>query len=312
MTITAPAVEEQGRPENGSSLLADPWSDDWALPTTAELKAVGWPGARPGLVVDVREVESAPKLTVLQEADDQTGDASPERTLPQPEAQDSPADWADDDVITEPDRPVKRQRIRRHRRGLQGLRIGVAMVATAYWYFAVATLAIAMILPIVNGWRTTTVMSNSMAPTLSEGDVVAFAEFDGSLLDIGTIVQFEDAVREDSTITHRIIGFNADGTYETKGDANQGADSVKVAPSSITGVAQMVSPYAGLPHFWLATGQYLPLVAWIIATIAAAAAVMTPRFGGGRQNARSAPKVKKWLARLRPIRRSTASGQSEA
>jgi signal peptidase I len=308
MTFTSPKVEEQEWADNGSSLFADPWSDDWTLPTANELKAVGWPGARPALVVDVSEIESAPKLTVVPDTDDPAENASPERMLALVEPQDSPAD---DDVITEPDRPGKRQRIRRHRRGLQGLRIGVAMVATAYWYFALATLAIALIVPFANGWHSTTVMSNSMAPALSEGDVVAFAEFDGSLLDIGTIVQFEDAVREDSTITHRIIGVNPDGTYETKGDANQGADSVRVATSSITGVAHLVAPYAGLPHFWLATGQYLPLLAWILATMAAAA-VMAPRFEGGRQNARSAPKAKQWFARLRPIRRSTSSGQSEA
>ncbi len=309
MTITAPAVEEQGRPDNGSSLLADPWSDEWALPTADDLKAIGWPGARPGLVVDVREVESPPKLTVVPDIEPSTGD-DPE-SLPQSEAQDSPANWTDDDVITEPDRPGKQQRVRKHRRGLHGLRIGAALSASTYWYFVAATLAIALIVPFANGWHSTTVMSNSMAPALSERDVVAFAQYDGSLLDIGTIVQFEDAVREDSTITHRIIGLNPDGTYETKGDANQGADSVKVATSSITGVVYMVSPYAGLPHFWLATGRYLPLVAWILATIAAAA-VMTPKFEGVGQNARSVPKVKKWLARLRPIRRSTASRQSEA
>jgi signal peptidase I len=309
MTFTSPKVEEQEWADNGSSLLSDPWSDDWILPTSDELKAVGWPGARSALVVDAREVESPPKLTVVPDTEPSAGD-DPE-SLPQPEPQDSQADWADDDVITKPDRPGKRQRIRRHRRGLHGLRIGVAMVARAYWYFVAVTLAIALIVPFANGWHPTTVMTNSMAPTLSEGDVVAFAEFDGSLLDIGTIVQFEDAVREDSTITHRIIGLNPDGTYETKGDANQGADSVKVATSSITGVSHMVLPYVGLPHFWLATGQYLPLVAWILATMAAAA-VMTPRFEGVRQNARSAPKVKKWLARLRPNRRSTASEQSEA
>jgi len=308
MAFTSPKVEEQEQPDIVSSLHADPWSDDWALPTAEELKAIGWPGARPGLVVDVREVESPPNLTLVPDTHDPTDDASPERTLALVEAE---AELADDDVITEPNRPGKRQQIRRHRRGLHGLRIGVAMVATAYWYFVAATLAIALIVPFVNGWHSTTVMSNSMAPALSEGDVVAFAQYDGSLLDIGTIVQFEDAVREDSTITHRIIGLNPDGTYETKGDANQGADSVMVATSSITGVVYMVSPYAGLPHFWLATGKYLPLVAWILATIAAAAA-MTPKFEGVGQNARSASKVKKWFARLRPIRRSTSPGQSEA
>ncbi len=308
MTINLPEVEEQGRPDNGSSLLADPWSDDWALPTADQLKATGWPGARPGLVVDVREVESPAKLTVVPDHDPTAGDA-PESS--HPEAQDSLADWAEDDVITEPDRPgTKRQRSRRHRRGLHGLRIGVAMIATAYWYFAIATLAIALIIPLPMGWHSTTVMSNSMAPALSQGDVVAFAEYDGSLLDIGTVVQFEDAVREDSTITHRIIGINPDGTYQTKGDANRGPDSGKLAASSITGVRRMVSPYAGLPHFWLATGQYLWLIGWILATMAAAA-VMTPHFEGVSPKARLAPKAKKWFARLRPTRRSTAPG-SEA
>ena len=72
----------------------------------------------------------------------------------------------------------------------------------------------------------------------------------------------------------------------------------------------MVSPYAGLPHFWLATGQYLSFVGWILATVAAAAIVI-PNYEGVSRNARSAPKLNKWLARLRP-RRSTASGKSGA
>jgi len=307
MTITAPTVEEQGWPDTGPSLLADPWSDNWALPTAKELKAVGWPGARPGMVVDVREVESAPELTVVEETEPSMTDTSP-----QPEPADLLAELADadDDANAAESTAPEPQQIRRHRRGLHGLKMTVAMVATAYWYFAVATLAIALIVPVVTGWNSTTVMSNSMAPTLSEGDVVAFAEHDGSLLDIGAIIQFVDPVREDSTITHRIVGFNPDGTYETKGDANQGPDSVKVPTSSITGVARMVSPYAGLPHFWLATGQYLWLAAWILATVAAAM-VMTPSYVDTGQGTTSAPEARKRFARLRSLRRSTTSAQSE-
>ena len=60
MTITAPTVEEQGWSDNGPSLPADPWSDNWTFPTAEELKAIGWPGARPLLVIDVREVDSEP------------------------------------------------------------------------------------------------------------------------------------------------------------------------------------------------------------------------------------------------------------
>jgi len=263
------------------------------------------------MVVDAREVESAPKLTVIEKIEPSTAEAPTAGSLPQSDTEGILAEAAEAANRTDPDQAgdPEPQQIRRHRRGMHGLRMTVAMVATAYWYFAVATLAIALIVPVVTGWNSTTVMSNSMAPTLSEGDVVAFAEHDGSLLDIGTIIQFNDPVREDSTITHRIVGFNPDGTYETKGDANQGPDSVKVSTSSITGVARMVSPYAGLPHFWLATGQYLWLTAWILAT-AAAAMVITPSYVGAGQSAPSAPGAKKRFARLRSLRRSTASAPS--
>lgn len=275
MTITAPDLHsEQGGPDNGSSLSADPWTEDWALPSAQELKAVGWPGARPSLVVDFRDesaAEASPQVLRLLPDADVPGKESAET----PEPEDAEAELADVVDLAEADQSYlpKRRRVRRHRRSRRGLRLTVAMVATAYWYFALATLVIALVVPLVAGWNSTTVMSNSMAPTLSQGDVVAYSEPDGSLLDVGTIIQFDDPIREGSTITHRIVGVNSDGTYQTKGDANRGPDSTRVPIESVTGVGRMVSPYAGLPHFWLATGQYVWLVAWILLTAAAAVAM---------------------------------------
>ena len=60
MTITAPRIIEQESSDNVATLPADPWSDNWTFPTAEELKAIGWPGARPLLVVDVRDVDSEP------------------------------------------------------------------------------------------------------------------------------------------------------------------------------------------------------------------------------------------------------------
>lgn len=39
--------DDQGGLDSGPSLAADPWATDWSLPSDVELKAVGWPGARP-------------------------------------------------------------------------------------------------------------------------------------------------------------------------------------------------------------------------------------------------------------------------
>jgi signal peptidase I len=312
MTITAPAVEEQGWSDDGSSLLADPWSDNWTLPTAKELKAVGWPGARPGLVVDVRECEPVPVPNGVETANVPPG-SSPDLPTEPTNPERPTADSTDAVNSTESDRSSGSKTQPGHRRhhSLRRLRGTVAMVAIAYWYFAVATLAIALIVPAIAGWKSTTVMSSSMAPTLNEGDVVAFSGHDGSLLEVGTIIQFTDPVRENSTVTHRIVGLNPDGTYETKGDANRGPDSVKVATSMITGVARMVSPYAGLPHFWLATGQYMWLAAWILGT-AAAAMLMAPASRGVAQSARSAPETAKRFPRLRLVRRRPTSAQSGA
>jgi hypothetical protein len=88
MTITKPVVEERGWSDDGPSLLADPWSDDWTLPTAEELKAVGWPGARPGRLVDASEV--AADLEPLERTVDETAEPvalqSPPGHLPPPPA----------------------------------------------------------------------------------------------------------------------------------------------------------------------------------------------------------------------------------
>jgi hypothetical protein len=58
MTMTVSDRYDEGGPGNGSSLAADPWSTDWNLPNDVELKAVGWPGARP-IHADSSEVPTA-------------------------------------------------------------------------------------------------------------------------------------------------------------------------------------------------------------------------------------------------------------
>ncbi|MEE9297819.1 MAG: signal peptidase I [Acidimicrobiia bacterium] len=318
MAITAPDLDiEQGRPDNGLSLFADPWSDGWNLPTAEELKAVGWPGARPPPPASSDRLEAVPDLVAAEQVVEPIADMPADEPLGQPAggvltkpgkldgAADEPEGVID---LTEPEHRRSRtpKWARQHLHSLRRLRLAVVTLATAYWYFALATLAIAVAVPLAAGWSTTTVMSDSMEPTISAGDVLAFADYDGSLLDVGTIIQFDDQIREDSTVTHRIVGVNADGTYQTKGDANRGSDSTQVPTGLIIGVGRMVSPYAGLPHYWLVTGQYVWLAAWILLT-AAAATFMAVNRASGNERARPVPKVPKVKTRG-PRLVPTASG----
>jgi hypothetical protein len=93
MTKTVPdRYGGEERPDSGSSLAADPWSDDWSLPSDAELKAVGWPGARPGssnpeVLQEVREPLSPdPHPTTVEEASEPMAQTSAEGHLPPPQA----------------------------------------------------------------------------------------------------------------------------------------------------------------------------------------------------------------------------------
>jgi signal peptidase I len=407
MTITAPDLtSDQERPDDGSSLLADPWTDEWSLPTKKELVAVGWPGARPDQPDDSAILELVPDpvgdepilepvadmpvadqleqssvalvepVTLEPDEPSQPIPLLPVEAAPTPQiadpgvaiepatpGPDKPADEpsqpipllpvetaptpqiADPDLLAEPVAPEldgspedpesvieltepkqKRSRrprrtrarrnrtpkwIRRHLNSRRRLRLVIATVATAYWYFAVATLAITVLVPLAAGWTTSTVMSNSMGPTVSAGDVVAFSAYDGSQLTQGTIILFDDPTRENSSLMHRVVALNPDGSYETKGDANQGSDSTQVPVESIVGVARMISPYAGLPYFWLNTGQYVWLAGWILLT-AAAAMLMSPGRDPEEPFAQPDPEGETPPVRQRPIRRASTYLASKA
>ncbi len=169
----------------------------------------------------------------------------------------------------------------------------VLITATAYWYYVLATLVIAVAVPIAAGWESTTVISGSMEPQISAGDVVAFSDYDDEPLGINTIILFEDPARPGATVTHRIVDVNQDGTYRTKGDANATADSTPVPPEAILGVATLLSPKAGLPQLWFATSQYPWLAAWIVIT-AGALTIIT--LSGQRESRAQGPRS--WL---RPV-----------
>lgn len=101
--------------------------------------------------------------------------------------------------------------------------------------------------PSVMGITSMIVMSGSMsgdAPDHIEvGDLIFTKTVDTNTLKVGDIITFMENGR--TTITHRIIGINEDGTFKTKGDANNAEDFLPVEQKNVIGKYMFRIPKLG-------------------------------------------------------------------
>ena len=125
------------------------------------------------------------------------------------------------------------------------------------------------LLPSLLGFETTTVMSASMAPRLQVGDAVVVRDVDAARLSPGQVLLFDDPDVPGRLRMHRMVRMEEDGRIVTRGDANPTPDSATTTVDGVHGAGFLRVPYAGLPSYWIRTGQVLPL-----AVSAAVAAVL--------------------------------------
>ena len=99
------------------------------------------------------------------------------------------------------------------------------------------------------------IVSNSMVPAFSRGDVVVVRKLDVDETDklkVGDVLQYEADGRY---IVHRIVKIKEDDngafTFITQGDNNNAPDSNPVTESQIRGVVKYVIPKIGYPSVWL-------------------------------------------------------------
>lgn len=81
------------------------------------------------------------------------------------------------------------------------------------------------------------VLTGSMEPSIHEGDYIIIRRTDPSALKEGDIICFYSSDREIYGLpnTHRITKVLDDGSFVTKGDANQTEDKVTVSPENVIG-----------------------------------------------------------------------------
>ncbi len=143
-----------------------------------------------------------------------------------------------------------------------GLSLGIVVVVVA--------LAIGVV-PRLWGGTSLTVLSGSMEPVFSPGDVLAVRGTEGvdlcSAVSIGDIVTFLPYPDEPTLVTHRVvaksIGEYDDGTecrFVTQGDANPVADD-EISPRQIRGLLLWGVPGLGWARQWIGDNLQLAVIA---------------------------------------------------
>ncbi|WP_346927681.1 LamG-like jellyroll fold domain-containing protein [uncultured Arthrobacter sp.] len=167
--------------------------------------------------------------------------------------------------------------------GMGVARLAVSLVARAVLFAILGMLAWAL-LPFALGWQPTTVMTGSMEPRISAGDVVIARPVPTGTASLGHVLLVDDPDHVGKLRLHRYVEDAPDGGLILRGDANQSNDSSPVSPGAVHGVAVLRVPFVGLPVVWIAEKNWGNLAALFIAvsalTLAAASGSNTaPRSG---------------------------------
>ena len=95
------------------------------------------------------------------------------------------------------------------------------------------------------------ILSNSMKPVFSRGDVVIFKKVDKREIKKNDIIIYSIG---EQNVAHRVIDITEeDGTlyFKTKGDNNNAPDMIKIKTDNVKGVYAFHVKYAGFPSIWL-------------------------------------------------------------
>lgn len=152
--------------------------------------------------------------------------------------------------------------------------VAAGLARTALW--TVVVLALWCLLPAALGWQVTTVASDSMAPRIRTGDVVAAAPIDGDHVTPGQVLLVDDPDHADRLRLHRLDSVDPDG-LTLKGDANEHADSSPVSTGDVRGVGVLRVPWVGAPGLWLAGHDWAPLAGLVAVALASAALTRADR-----------------------------------
>lgn len=117
--------------------------------------------------------------------------------------------------------------------------------------------------PSIFGYATLTIETGSMSGELEIGDMILIKDTgDYKIGDIVTFIEEGDKI----PTTHRIVNQNEDGSFVTKGDANNALDTGDVSRDMILGEVVKVMPRVGFFFRWVSKEGWLFIAAALLIT----------------------------------------------
>lgn len=151
------------------------------------------------------------------------------------------------------------------------------------------------------GYQVFTVLSGSMEPTYSTGDLLYVKDVDPSQVEVGDPITF--VLNEDLVVaTHRVVRIDAASQhFYTKGDANDIEDSEPVHFNNLLGVPQFSIPKMGYVSEFIQNppGMYITIAVVVVLLLL----VFLPDMIGKKKNAdgEEVPEEKKKKKKQEPI-----------
>jgi hypothetical protein len=130
--------------------------------------------------------------------------------------------------------------------------------------------------PVLWGWKSTTIMSDSMAPTVRAGDIVVAMPVENPASLTGRVLLFDDPDHPGRLRLHRLVTETPSGQLITRGDANGADDSTPIDPEAVHGVAVLRAPGLGLPFVWARDGRWELILATVVVVLAVGALAFRP------------------------------------
>lgn len=128
------------------------------------------------------------------------------------------------------------------------------VAATALVIVVCALAFFMVIIPMVLGAQSYTVLTGSMSPALEPGHLIAVRDTPIEAIDVGDIVTYQIESGEPAVATHRVVGVGVDGEGDriltTRGDANDVADEEPVRDIQIRGILVYAIPVLGYINVW--------------------------------------------------------------
>ncbi len=117
-------------------------------------------------------------------------------------------------------------------------------------------------IPYIFGYYPLVVLTGSMEPTYKIGSIIYYHQVPENELKIGDPITFK--LSNGTIVTHRINDIT-DNEYQTKGDANDTPDTLKINYNNILGrVSKTAIPFIGYGAYFITSHKFLIVIAIII------------------------------------------------